>query len=229
MKTIIINFTNRKDKELIFKVALLSTLAVGVSLQRPKNLIKAEAIKIDSIYNDNYGDFDRENVPNNPPVIAKMISALKPQLSSFEQGEVAEKIHHALVKHKIAPQIVVAIIDTESNFQQDLVSSTGDLSMAQVNVEIWNKEFERMNLELIDIERVKTDEVYSLEKMAQILEILKNRYEKKDRRWYARYHSGTKKHKRVYLAKLETRMKRMEKLNLALRKPSEPRLVAQVN
>lgn len=229
MKTIIINFTNRKDKELIFKVALLSTLAVGVSLQRPKNLIKAEAIKIDSVYNDNYGDFDRENIPNNPPVIAKMISVLKPQLSSFEQREVAEKIHHALVKHKIAPQIVVAIIDTESNFQQDLVSSTGDLSMAQVNVEIWNKEFERMNLELIDIERVKTDEVYSLEKMAQILEILKNRYEKKDRRWYARYHSGTKKHKRVYLAKLETRMKRMEKLNLALRKPSEPRLVAQIN
>ncbi|MEA9356005.1 transglycosylase SLT domain-containing protein [Bacteriovorax sp. PP10] len=228
MKTIIINFTNRKDKELIFKVALLSTLAVGVYLQRPKNL-KIEAIKINSIYNDNYGDFDRENIPNKPPVIAKMISALKPGLSSAERHDVAMKIHHALKKHNIAPQIVVAIIDTESSFTQNLVSSTGDLSMAQVNVEIWNKEFQRMNLELIDVERVKTDEVYSLEKMAQILEILKTRYEKKDRRWYARYHSKTKKHKRVYLAKLESRMKRLEKLNLALKKPTEPRLVAQVN
>lgn len=229
MKTIIINLTKRKDKELIFKVALLSTLAVGVSLQRPKTFNKAEAIKIDSVYNDNYGDFDRENVPNKAPVIAKMISALKPRLSSLERQEVAEKIQLALNKHKIAPQIVVAIIDTESNFRQDLVSSTGDLSMAQVNVEVWNKEFERMNLELIDIERVKTDEVYSLEKMAQILEILKNRYEKKDRRWYARYHSKTKKHKRVYLAKLESRMKRLEKLNLALKKSDTPRLLAQAN
>jgi len=229
MKTIIINLTKRKDKELIFKVALLSTLAVGVSLQRPKTIMKAEAIKIDSVYNDNYGDFDRENIPNKSLVIAKMISALKPRLSSLERQEVAEKIQLALKKHKIAPQIVVAIIDTESNFQQDLVSSTGDLSMAQVNVEVWNKEFERMNLELIDVERVKTDEVYSLEKMAQILEILKNRYEKKDRRWYARYHSKTKKHKRVYLAKLESRMRLLEKLNLALKKSDTPRLLAQAN
>lgn len=228
MKTIIINLINRKDKELIFKVVLLSTLLIGVYLQRPKSY-KVQPIKVNSVYNDNYGDFDRENVPNQPPVIAKMISALKPELSSAEKQDVAMKIHHALNKHKIAPQIVVAIIDTESNFKQDLVSSTGDLSMAQVNVEIWNKEFTRMNLELIDVERVKTDEVYSLEKMAQILEILKNRYAKKDRRWYARYHSKTKKHKRVYLAKLESRMKRLEKLNLVLKKSVGPRLVALVN
>ncbi len=228
MKTIIINLANRKDKELIFKVALLSTLAVGVYIQRPKNL-KTQAIKINSVYNDNFGDFDREDIPNRPPVIAKMISALNPGMNSAERQDVAIKIHHVLNKHKIAPQIVVAIIDTESSFNQDAVSSSGDLSMAQVNVEVWNKEFERMNLELIDIERVKVDKVYSLEKMAQILEILKKRYEKKDRRWYARYHSKTKKYKRLYLAKLESRMKRLEKLNLAHKKPEPIRLIASAN
>jgi hypothetical protein len=50
--------------------------------------------------------------------------------------------------------------------------------------------------------------------MAQILQILKNRYEKKDRRWYARYHSKTKKHKREYLSKLELRLKLLEKSKL---------------
>jgi hypothetical protein len=229
MKTTILKFTNRKEKELILKFALLSTLAVGVSLQKPRTVIKAEAIKIDSVYNDNYSDFDRENIPNKPHVISKMISELSPGLNKVERHDVALKIHQVLNKHKIAPQIVVAIIDTESNFQQNLVSSTGDLSMAQVNVEIWNKEFERMNLELIDSEKLKIDKVYALEKMAHILEILKKRYAKKDRRWYARYHSKTKKHKRVYLAKLESRMKRLEKLNLVLKKPIEPILVAQVN
>lgn len=230
MKTITTHFAKRKDKELLFKAVLFSSLAVGVysNLEKPK-AAKKEAIKISQIYNDNFGDFDREDVPNNQPVIAKMITALKPRLSHDQKHDVAEKIHNVLKKHDIAPQIVVAIIDTESSFIQEKVSSTGDLSMAQVNVEVWNKEFQRMNLELIDVDRVKTDEVYALEKMTLILDILKTRYGKKDRRWYARYHSGTKKHKRVYLAKLEVRMKRLEKLNLGVRKTSAPRLVAQLN
>lgn len=231
MKTITINFTSRKDKELFFKVVLLSTLAIGTysNLKRFKNS-KSQPIKISNVYNDNFGDFDRANVPNRPPVIAKMISELKPSFSSAQKKDVAGKIHQVFKKHKIAPQIVVAIIDTESSFVQDAVSTSGDLSMAQVNAEVWNKEFQRMNLEMIDVERLKTDEVYSLEIMAQILDILKTRYEKKDRRWYARYHSKTQKYKRAYLAKLESRMKRLEKLNLVFKaKETKPRLLAQSN
>lgn len=177
---------------------------------------KAESIKLTNIYYDAFGDFDKVHVPNKSPVIAKMISVLKPEFSTVQSNEVAVKIQQAFAKYKIEPQIVVAIIDTESSFNHDLVSSTGDLSLAQVNVEVWNKEFSRMNLDLIEAEKLKADQAYSLEVMAQILNILKTRYEKNDRRWYARYHSKTKKHKKVYLAKLESRMKLLEKSNQQL-------------
>jgi hypothetical protein len=227
MKKIKINFVSIKDKELFFKVALVSTLAIGVTVNMSnRKYSKVHSFKIDNIYNDRFGNFDKVNIPNKPPIIARMISVLRPNFSSTERHNVAVKIHQALTKYQIPPQIVVAIIDTESNFNQDVVSSTGDLSMAQVNAEVWNKEFLRMNLGAIDIERLKADESYSLEVMTQILHILKTRYEKKDRRWYARYHSRTEKHKKVYLLKLESRLKQLENANLLFKTPSVPRLVA---
>lgn len=105
----------------------------------------------------------------------------------------------------------MAIIDTESSFNHEAVSSTGDLSLAQVNVNVWNKEFIRLNLAPIDTEKLKVDKTYALDVMGRILNILKSRYGKQDRRWYARYHSKTKKYKRNYLQKLESRMRLLEK------------------
>ena len=65
-----------------------------------------------------------------------------------------------------------------------------------------------MKLPLISKEKLVTeDQSYAMEKMAQILSILKNRHAKKDRRWYARYHSNTSKYKLNYLRKIEVRMK----------------------
>ncbi|MBC7540523.1 MAG: transglycosylase SLT domain-containing protein [Bacteriovorax sp.] len=208
------NNTSRSDKELFCKIVLLSTLTIGAFSNVKNKNTKVESIKISSAYSDRFGDFDKVHIPNKSPVIAKMISVLKPDFSSEKLNDVAEKIHQAFAKYKIEPQIVVAIIDTESDFNHEMVSSTGDLSMAQVNVEVWNKEFTRMNLDLIEAEKLKVDQAYSLEVMAQILHILKTRYEKKDRRWYARYHSKTKKHKHEYLSKLASRMKLLEKSRL---------------
>ena len=214
MKNITTNFIARSDKGLFYQIILVSTLTIGVcSLVKDKST-KIDSIKISNVYNDQFGDFDKVHIPNKSPVIAKMISVLNPEFSSAKSNEVAVKIHQAFAKYKIEPQIIVAIIDTESNFNHELVSSSGDLSMAQVNVEVWNKEFMRMNLNLIEASKLKIDQAYSLEVMAQILQILKNRYEKKDRRWYARYHSKTKKHKREYLTKLEFRLKLLEKSQL---------------
>ncbi|MGZ3789020.1 MAG: transglycosylase SLT domain-containing protein [Bacteriovorax sp.] len=206
---------SKTDKELFCKIILLSTLTIGMWPNVKSRNARVQAIKINNVYNnvytDPFGDFDKVHVPNKPPVIAKMISVLKPNFSPAKRNDVAVKIHQALTKYKIEPQIVVAIIDTESDFNHELVSSSGDLSMAQVNVEVWNKEFERMNLDPIEEEKLKADQAYSLEVMAQILHILKTRYEKKDRRWYARYHSKTKKHKTEYLSKLTARLKLLEK------------------
>lgn len=210
MKTIVAPLL-RMDKELGLKLVLLLFLIVGLLINTKMKSPKVDSIKISTFYKDQLGNFDQVHLPNKPLIIAKMISVLRPDFSTEKIQDVSNKIHQAFLKYKIEPQIVVAIIDTESSFNHDLVSSSGDLSLAQVNVEVWNKEFSRMNLGLIEKEKLKANEAYSLEVMAQILSILKKRYAKKDRRWYGRYHSKTEKHKRVYLSKLESRLKLLEK------------------
>jgi len=208
MKLLTIFVNSKNDLELFGKITTLSLVVLIVFSQVKGRNDIGDSIKINSIYNNQVGDFDRTHIPNRPPVIAKMISVLKPNFSNAKTAAVAKKIHLAFLKYKIEPQIVLAIIDTESDFAHDKVSSSGDLSIAQVNVEVWNKEFERMNMKLIDREKLVLDDPqYSLEVMAQILHVLKTRYEKKDRKWYARYHSKTKKHKDVYLSKLDIRLK----------------------
>lgn len=230
MKTLTTYVRTRQEKELFVKIVLLSTLAIGVYTVRTPKLVRVEPPKEDNIfgqYNDQFGDFDRAPVPNKPVVIAKMMKTLQPSMSKVQKNKLSLKMHQVLAKYDIAPQIVVSIIDTESNFNQDAVSSTGDLSMAQVNVEVWNREFARLNRPLIDSEKLKKDEVYALETMAEILTLLKNRYEKTDRRWYARYHSKSKKFKGLYLEKLERRMKKLEDSNvISFKKTSKPRLLA---
>lgn len=154
-----------------------------------------------------YANFDKKKFPNDVLVISNMITIVQPEVDEDQRDTIASQISMALVQFKVEPQIIVAIIDTESNFQADKVSSTGDVSVAQINVEVWNKEFIRMKKEPLVKDRIKIDQEYALLKMVEILHILKTRYQKKDRRWYARYHSNTHRYKKDYLYKLEKRLK----------------------
>ncbi len=164
---------------------------------------------------EKFGNFDKVYIPNEAPLIAQMISIVQPELEVNTRNKIANNIHHAIKKYKVEPQIVVALIDTESNFQYDKVSTTGDLSLAQVNVEVWNAEFKRMKLPLIKKDLlIAEDQAYAMEMMAKILSILKARHAKKDRRWYARYHSNTTKYKIDYLRKIEVRMKLLSQSRL---------------
>lgn len=156
------------------------------------------------------GNFDKVYIPNDAPLISQMISVVQPELDINNRNKIANNIHHAIKKYNVEPQIIVALIDTESNFMYSKVSSTGDLSLGQINVDVWNSEFIRMKQPLIDKEKlVLEDQSYAMEQMARILSILKTRHAKKDRRWYARYHSNTTKYKHDYLSKIEIRMKLM--------------------
>lgn len=185
-------------KCILVLVCLALFQGCSTTTKKPKNKIAHEK----------FGNFDKVYIPNEAPLIAQMISIVQPELEINSRNKIANDIHHAIKKYKVEPQIVVSLIDTESNFKYSMVSSTGDLSLGQVNVEVWNQEFERMKLPLIKKELlVSEDQGYAMEKMAQILSILKSRHAKKDRRWYARYHSNTTKYKMDYLRKIEIRMK----------------------
>ncbi len=151
--------------------------------------------------------FDKKTFPNKPSIINNMIAVVQPELKPESRDKIAKQMAKALEKHKVEPQIMVAIIDTESNFFSSKVSSTGDLSVAQINPDVWNRELVRLKREPIDLSRIKVDQEYALTRMAEILEILKKRYAKVDSKWYARYHSSTRHLKKGYLRKLEMRLK----------------------
>lgn len=190
---------HHKGPVILLALAVLALFAgCSTNVKKTKNKIAQEK----------FGNFDRVYIPNEAPLIAQMISIVQPELETNSRNKIANDIHHAIKKYKVEPQIVVSLIDTESNFQYSKVSTTGDLSLGQVNVEVWNAEFKRMKLPLIKKELLTVeDQGYAMEKMAQILSILKARHGKKDRRWYARYHSNTTKYKTDYLRKIEIRMK----------------------
>ncbi len=215
MKTINNFLVNDENKKLVFQAALITFIVGGIAIKGLRDSYQGDKkIVLKAIYNDQYSDFDKVQIPHHSQKIGLMIKTLRPELSEESVVKTAELLAKTFQGKKITPQIVVAIIDTESVFNQSAVSSTGDLSLAQINPQVWSKEFERLNLEPLDVERLKVDEEYSLSQMAIILDLLKKRYGKKDRRWYARYHSHSKKYKRLYLAKLDQRMKILEKANI---------------
>ncbi len=162
----------------------------------------------------NLSNFDLHHIPNDIEIIAKMIELVQPELPVKLRYDYAEDISEAIKIHKdIKPQIMIALIDTESDFNASMISHTLDYSMAQVNVKVWNIEFKRMGIPPIKIEMLlNPDQAYAMKTMAKILSILRKRHEHEDRRWYARYHSNTKKYKWNYLRKIEIRMKLLEKV-----------------
>lgn len=189
---------------LLLLVAVLlqscSTTAPVKPKVKQKNNIKTAYAKL--------GNFDKVYIPNDTLIISEMISIVQPELNPEDRFRFANDISLSIAKHNVEPQIMVALIDTESDFQYTKISDTGDLSLGQVNVEVWNKEFARMKRPLIlRSELIKKDQRYAMDVMGQILSILKKRHGKKDRRWYARYHSNTTKYKLDYLRKIEIRMK----------------------
>ena len=146
-------------------------------------------------------------------LIAKMIHAIQPELNEKAKNRIAKSLYKTSTKYKLDPKLMIAIIGTESDFVNEKVSTTGDLSLAQINADVWNKEFVRLGLNKLNRKLLKKDEAYALNKMAEILNILKARHAKKDSKWFARYHSQTKKYKNLYSKKVEKRLKMLVSIN----------------
>lgn len=174
----------------------------------------------DSLKNLALSNFDQKSIPLEEKRIARMIEIVQPEIDNQFKFTVAGNIVKSAKKYQIQPQIFIALIDTESNFEPATVSSTGDLSIAQVNVEIWNKEFERLKMDkIVPLKLKENNQEYAIMMMGKILNLIKSKYQAKDRRWYARYHSNTTRYKLEYLKRIEVRMKMLdEKSHIILAK-----------
>ena len=139
-------------------------------------------------------------------VIEEMIKLVRPKINKNKRKKIATALYQASKRHAIDPKIMVAIISTESDFNNDAVSITGDLSLAQINTKVWNAEFTRLGLGKINTKLLKKDEAYALERMGKILSILKARHANKDAKWYGTYHSRTKRLKNIYESKIQKKL-----------------------
>jgi len=141
--------------------------------------------------------------------IYSLITKVKNNISEERAQYIAEHIYESATHYQIDPKVIIAIIDTESNFRKGMISHTGDLSLVQINPQVWNREFARLRMTLIDPELLQADEAYAINLMCEILSIIKNRHSETDARWFARYHSRTKKFKDLYHQKVDSKMRLM--------------------
>ena len=128
----------------------------------------------------------------------------KAQYKEYAQSIAAWSKHY-----KVDPRVVVAIIMTESSFNQSAVSYTGDVGLGQVNPQIWKKEFRRMG-EKLDVPRLSNDYDYNIQKTVQILSLMRS---DSDELWIAKYHSNTPIHKIPYYASVTRKMNKISKSN----------------
>ena len=175
-----------KTTKTIILTLILSMISTNVM---PKSFTKAEIYKY------------------NTSVIAEMIKVVQPKMNEKKRKQVSLALYQAAKKYSVDPKIMVAIISTESDFNNAAVSVSGDLSLAQINTKVWNAEFTRLGLAQINTKLLKKDEAYALNKMGKILSILKTRHAKKDSKWYAIYHSRTKKFKNAYDGKVQNKLR----------------------
>ena len=156
--------------------------------------------------------FSSQVVPNSQvresqvELVSSLIVRLQSNVNHERLNSISESILDTSLKYKLDPRVLLAIIDTESDFRQGMISHTGDLSLVQINPGVWNKEFARMKRTLIDAKKLQGSEAYAIDRMGEILHILKSRYSSDDGKWFARYHSRTKKLKNLYHSKVETRL-----------------------
>jgi hypothetical protein len=111
--------------------------------------------------------------------------------------------------HHLDYKMMLSIIKVESSFDQSVVSSTGDVSVAQVNYDHWSPEFKRLHYPNLDKEKLKNDVFYSVKIMADILAIISKGHQK-DKLWYARYHSKTPNKKIPYAKKVSAELHLIE-------------------
>ena len=138
--------------------------------------------------------------------VSKKVFKLAPHLSHDRQMKVASAIDTLSIKYSIQKKVLLSIIKIESNFKSEAISKTGDYSIVQINLNIWNKEFKRLGMSKIDKVKLIESDYYAIEKMCKILTIIKNR-SPRDPQWYARYHSNTPEFNQIYKLKINNVMK----------------------
>lgn len=140
------------------------------------------------------------NPENHPDVIKveKMIEKTGAQVSTDTKKKVAMAIAEHAKYYDIKPKSLVAIAYVESSFRPDLINSSGDHGLMQINWPTWKGKFTDNPKDLLNVYK-------NVEVACQIININK-------RMGYtdlAAYHSFNDENKAIYAAKLKEVLRRL--------------------
>lgn len=134
--------------------------------------------------------------------MALRVTRINPNVGYHEAYLLVKVVFEKAEKYEINPNIMLKIIEVESTFKNPGINYTGDYGWAQINYQIWKKEFKRLGYKPLNSVLLKTSVEYNIEIMARILAILRDRYPN-ERKWYTRYHSSTPVFRIAYKNKLK--------------------------
>lgn len=119
----------------------------------------------------------------------------------------------------VDPNVVLAILMTESTFNQFAVSSTGDYGIGQINPKVWSVEFKRLKRKPLNEAKLKTSTDYAVARTVEILAIVKK---EDDPYWIGRYHSKTPSLKKAYYDRVQTHLSKITQKPVVLQLASNP-------
>lgn len=183
---------------------LMSELeSVGMKTHNLQLLTNHDIKLVLSLNSEQEDDID-DLIVSDDDIINSIADVVSPYVKDKSKVEkIANAILETSKERKVDYLLFLSIMKVETTtFNQNAISSTGDVSIAQIKPEVWTKEFERLGREPLDVKRLKSDSSYAIDRMGEILEI-QNKYRKKDPVWYARYHSKTPEYKNAYAAKVQ--------------------------
>lgn len=168
-------------------------------------IISVSVFLLTSLMSDSFDKLNKIEVQHKIERISNKI--LKFGLKDVDKSRfIASQIYEASNQYKLSPDLMVAILKVESSFDQNAVSKTGDISIAQINIKTWNKEFYRLKKKRINHDRLKKDSSYAIFLMAEILSTIRET-NKKENEWYLFYHSKNPERKSVYSKKIKKYLK----------------------
>lgn len=150
--------------------------------------------------------------------IQMALKRLSPELPHNKINSLSRLIYSAGERFLIDYRIFILILFVESKFKQNAKSHTGDFSIAQINLSEWKKPTNRKRLTQTGhyLDKAVIHESYAIEIMAEILHLNYQERGKYDEKWYATYHSKTKKYKQAYLKQLDLAYKKIQDIQFKL-------------
>jgi hypothetical protein len=83
--------------------------------------------------------------------------------------------------------------------------------LAQINSKAWSPErFKKNTGKALDLKKLKENDAYAIWSMGEILSFLKKNHTKRDKWWFANYHSATPEFKHLYVVGLCKSFKKLK-------------------